>query len=377
VLVISCFRATVKSLTIITHASFIVLLVLLSTISLSILGIFTSLYNFYENLLLTNGEGLVISSYAISPLTSVVSEEYVRNLVNDLEGISVESLVFSIAYFKGKTVVIRGIEKTEFSSFHHYHGSGSNISCVVVGEGLARELNLSEGETLALYSPFIKEPVLVTVCGVKQFHSLLNYEIIASIELSRTIRGISNNQYSVVILRAKNLSILSSISARIGLNPEDIKLLQKALLVLSQRGNILVHELHGDIPEIYVAKLGIHRDFIFSLSYTVAALVIISDILIGEHIFRSAKKAIAVLRYLGISRKRVFALLTLQTLTYVAVAVLVAFTILQYFNDLIKLEVLSHRMSPQMSLYDTLFVFSSKTSLLLVGVSWGFVRSEE
>ncbi len=376
-LVISCFRATVKSLAIITHASFIVLLALLSTISLSTLGIFTSLYSFYENILLTNGEGLVISSYAISPLTSVVSEEYVRNLVGDLEGISVEPLVFSIAYFKGKTIVIRGVEKTEFFNLQRYHGLESNDSCVIVGEGLARELNLSEGVTLTLYSPFIKEPFLVTVCGVKQFHSLLNYEIIASIELSRVIRGIGSNQYSVVILRAKNLSVLSDISVRIGLSSEDMKLLQKALLVLSQRGNVLVHELRGDIPEIYVAKLGIHRDFVFSLSYTVAALVIISDILIGEHVFRSAKKTIAVLRYLGISRKKILILSTLHILTYVAVAILVALTILHYSNDLIKLEVLSHRVSPQISLHDILFVFSSKASLLFVGVSWGFVRSEE
>jgi hypothetical protein len=67
--VISCFRTIIKSHTIATHASFIVLLTLLTTISLSVLGIFTSLYNFYENLVLTNGEGIVISSYAISPLT--------------------------------------------------------------------------------------------------------------------------------------------------------------------------------------------------------------------------------------------------------------------------------------------------------------------
>lgn len=373
--VISCFRTIIKSHTIATHASFIVLLTLLTTISLSVLGIFTSLYNFYENLVLTNGEGIVISSYAISPLTSVVSGDYVRNLVGNLKGVSVEPLVFSIAYFKGKTVVIRGVEETEFS--HFCDGLGCNVSCVIVGEGLAKELNVSVGKTLALYSPFIKGTVLVTVCGVRRFHTPLNYEVIASIELSRTIRGIGSNYYSVVILRAENPSVLSNISSRIGLSPEDTKLLQKALLILSQQGNVLVHELRGDIPEVYVAKLGIHRDFIFSLSYAVAALVIISDVLIGEHVFRSAKKTVAVLKYLGISRRKILVALTLQTLTYVAVAVLAALTVLQSFSDLIKLEVLSHYVSPRISFYDILFVFSSETSVLLAGIAWGFVRSEE
>lgn len=368
-------RTVVKSLSLATHLSFVILLTLLALVSLSIIGLFTSLYNFYDNLLLINGDGLVISSYAVSPLTSVISERYVKDLVSGVEGVRVEPLVFSIAYVKGKTVVVRGVEETVFSSF--YRDLEKDAFCVLVGEGLAKELSLNKRDTLTLYSPFVKEPVLVSVCDVKYLPSLLNYEVITSIELSRVLRGISSDYYSVAILRADNLSVLSSVSVKIGLSSEDVALLRKALLVLSQQGGVLVRELYSDIPEVYVAKLGMHRDLIFTLSYAVAVLVIISDLLIGEYIFRLIRRSVEILRFLGVSRKRVFISIALQTLTYVVVAVFTALTLLNCFGSLIKLEVFSHYVSPQMSLHDSLFVFSSKSLLLFAGVLWGFTKYEE
>ncbi|MEM0025401.1 MAG: hypothetical protein QXV93_05970 [Zestosphaera sp.] len=375
-MLLASFKTTVKSLSLITHLSLVVLLALLALVSLSILGLFTSLYNFYDNLLLINGDGLVISSYAVSPLTSVVSEKYVKDLISGVEGVKVEPLVFSLVHVKNKIVVVRGVEKTVFSSF--YHGLEDSAHCVLVGEGLAKELNLSEGDTLVLYSPFVKEPVIASVCSVKYLPSLLNYEIIADIEFSRTIRGLGSDYYSVVILRADNLSVLSGISMKMGLSSEDITLLRKALLVLSQQGGVLAYELRSEIPEVYVAKLGIHKDLIFTLSYTVAALVIISDLLIGEHIFRLVRGCIEILRFLGVSKKRIFITLVIQTLAYVAAAVFIAITLLHCLSSLIRLEVLSHYVGPQISFSrDSLFVFSSKTFLLLAGILWGFVRYEK
>ncbi|MFN3267694.1 MAG: hypothetical protein ACK416_00375 [Zestosphaera sp.] len=374
-MLLASFRTTVKSFSIITHSSFVVLLTLLALVSLSILGLFASLYNFYDSLLLINGDGLVISSYAVSPLTSMVSEKYVKELVSGVEGVSVEPLVFSLACVKNRTVVVRGVEEATLSSLHL--GLENSSYCALVGEGLARELNLSEEEVLTLYSPFIKESVIVSVCGIKYLPSLLNYEIIVSIELSRIIRGMSKDYYSVVILRASNLSVLSNISVKVGLAPEDITLLRKALLVLSQQGDVLARKLYSDIPEAYVARMGLHKDLIFTLSYTIAALVIISDLLIGEYVFRLSRRSIDVLRFLGVSKKKVFVTLALQTLTYVVVAVFVAFILLRCFGSLVGLKVLSHYVSPQVSVQDFLFVFSSKTFLLLAGVLWGLKKYEE
>ncbi len=374
-MLLASFRTTVKSFSIITHSSFVVLLTLLALVSLSILGLFTSLYSFYDNLLLINGDGLVISSYAVSPLTSMVSKTYVKDLVSGVEGVSVEPLVFSLVYVKNRTVVVRGVEEAALSSFHQ--GLRNSSYCVLVGEGLARELNLSEGEVLTLYSPFIKESVIVSVCGIKYLPSLLNYEIIVSIELSRIIRGMSEDYYSVVILRASNLSVLSNISVKVGLTPEDITLLRKALLVLSQQDGVLARKLYSDIPEAYVARMGLHKDLIFTLSYTIAALVIISDSLIGEYVFRLSRRSIDVLRFLGVSKKVVFVALALQTLTYVVVAVFAVFILLRCFGGLVGLKVLSHYVSPQVSVHDFLFVLSSKTFLLLAGVLWGLKKYEE
>ncbi|MEO3994107.1 MAG: hypothetical protein QN229_07380 [Desulfurococcaceae archaeon TW002] len=73
------FRTTIKFFSIITYSSFMVLLTPLALVSLSVLGFFTSLYSFYNNLLLINGDSLVISSYAVSPLTLIVSEKCVKN----------------------------------------------------------------------------------------------------------------------------------------------------------------------------------------------------------------------------------------------------------------------------------------------------------
>lgn len=358
------------------HLGFIALLAVLSLASLSVLGYVESLYSLYGELVLgPGGGGLVVSSYAASPLTSIVSEGYVRGLLSNVSGVNVGFVVFSPVYVEGRVAVLRGLDRDTLSRLAGL--SEFSDPCVIVGEGLASELGLSKGDVLPLYSPFTEETLFSIVCSVKRFSNLSNYEVLSSVELARVVRGIGDGRYSVAVLHADNSSVLTTLVRRFGLSFNDTSLVRRALLVLTQRdGGGLTAKIYGEIPEAYMARLGIHKDFLFFLSYSTATLVLISNPLVGESLFRLSREGVEVLRSLGLSRRSIFVVLTTLVLTYAGLALTVATLTSRYLSGLIELRVLNYVIQPRIPLQGVLFVYVSEVALLTLGIMWGVKERE-
>jgi len=94
-MLLKALKIVVKSSSPTIHCMFIAMLTMLLFLSLAIFSVFNSLYNFYDELVLGGREGIVISSYAISPLTSIISESSVRSFLRNATDISIEFTVFS------------------------------------------------------------------------------------------------------------------------------------------------------------------------------------------------------------------------------------------------------------------------------------------
>ncbi len=367
-------KVITKSISWFTHSGFILLLVILSTLSLSVLGYVESLYGLYEDVVLGSGSGLVISSRSLSPLTSVISGESVRELVRSVPGAEVKFIVFSPAIVGGKAVVVRGLERDEISSLVGLRRFSN--SCVFLSEELARDLSLREDSVVPIYSPFTKGVVLGVVCGVVNLSGLMSREVLASVELARSVRGLSTGYYSVAVIHANNSGVLSVLAGELGLSPEKEALVKRALVVLTQSSGGLTHEFYEDIPEAYVVKLGLHRDYTLLLAYATATLVLVCNPLIGENIVRLSNNTLKLLRTLGTPNTSVLAALSLLVIAYSGVATLISSLIVPCLSNLTRFEVFNYLVSPKILLNDLLITCLIESLLLVVGVVWGLRRSE-
>jgi len=375
-MLLKALKIVAKSLSPIIHCVFIAMLTMLLFLSLAIFSSFNSLYNFYNELVLGGREGIVISSYAISPLTSIISESSVRSFLRNNTDISIEFTVFSIVYVKDRAVVVRGVDEALLYSVDS-QSLELGDSCIFVGKRLAKKLQVGKGDILYLYSPFIKKSFLAIVCNVIDFQSQLDDEIVTGYELARVFRGIGQGYYSVAVVHTRDLDVLRYILEQLGLKPSDAPLVRRALLILMSYGGNLSYGIDRDFAEIYIARLGIHREFAVVMVYTIAILVVLGMPLIGEAIPRVFKNSFLILKQIGVSHRLIIAMLIALLLIYMALATALAMLCLHSFSNLVKLEVLSHELYLNLYPLDIFVTFSLCTFLTCIGALMGFKDIEK
>ncbi|MCS7099407.1 MAG: hypothetical protein NZ925_03585, partial [Sulfolobales archaeon] len=251
------------------HAAFVSLLAALSLVAIYTLGLSTSFYRLYYEIAVPGGSGLVVSSYAASPITSVIDRSLVEKLLGNATGAQVEYAVFSIAYVGGRLVVVRGLDR----GLAAFPDSGELCYyCAVVGGELAEDLNVSEGSLLPLHSVLSGRSVLIYVYRVEDLPPPYRYEVLCGTDLVRELRGIGKNSYSIAVVKSENLSVLRELAAKLGIGESEVGILRRALLVLTQRGLRTVLEVRKDLPEVYIGRLGIHRELLYYLTYSTAAV---------------------------------------------------------------------------------------------------------
>jgi len=357
-------RVVARSLPITSHLGFLALLSVLALVALSAVGLVLALYSFYDDLLPVEGGGFIVSSYALSPLTSVVSEKRLLELLGNSTG--VEFIVFSVAYVNGRAVVVRGVSPEYLAEV-----LGVSLSvaehCLYVGRGLAEKLGVRRGDVLVLHSPFTGDALLALVCGIYPLPGVLNYEILADFDVARALRGVGGGYYSVAIVRGGVFEAPEHV---------ELPLARRALLLLLERDGSTGFNVFAEVPEAYIARLGIHREAVLLLAYSAIAVVAISCPLIGYSVSLSVERCSKVLRQLGASRRSVVASLTTLVGIYVIGATALAFLALSYLRWLAGVEVLGHSISPKVSPYDATAVAVAQLVLTLLGVVRGFRELE-
>ncbi|MEZ0290075.1 MAG: hypothetical protein ABWJ42_03165 [Sulfolobales archaeon] len=343
-----------------THIGFILLVTLLSLLSLSIVGYIDSLYNLYQEIVSVDDNSILISSYAISPFTSIISKKQILDKISDLRDVSVEFILLTPAYVFGRIVILRSLSD---------NSTTTNTSCVYPGAGVARELNLREGDVIPVYSIFTRKSILVSVCGLYNHSDYHSYEILASEDLVRIVRGVNKDQYSIAIIRVSDPSEKHLILSRLGVDIEKISLLKRVIIMISYTGSNYTSLVSNALSEVYLGRLGFHKDHMLLLAYSIVSLTLLSTPLIGSHITRVSREFIEILRSQGVSRENIVISYLTLALLYISISILLSNLILQTL--LIRLDIvrfLGYVIVPKTDLVETLIILLIESILILFGV---------
>jgi uncharacterized membrane protein len=123
----------------------LIVLVAVSWLSLTALGLIDSILWLYEGVLGV-GEGLVISARGFSPLTTLIHRSEVEARISNISGITVEYYLATPVIYGGRVLVLRSTSSSTISG-----------DCVLVGGDLARELGVRAGEGILVSSLFTSE----------------------------------------------------------------------------------------------------------------------------------------------------------------------------------------------------------------------------
>ncbi|MCX8208720.1 MAG: hypothetical protein N3G79_03635, partial [Sulfolobales archaeon] len=280
----------------------------------------------------------------------------------------VEYAVFSIAYVGGRLVVVRGLDR----GLAAFPDSGELCYyCAVVGGELAEDLNVSEGSLLPLHSVLSGRSVLIYVYRVEDLPPPYRYEVLCGTDLVRELRGIGKNSYSIAVVKSENLSVLRELAAKLGIGESEVGILRRALLVLTQRGLRTVLEVRKDLPEVYIGRLGIHRELLYYLTYSTAAVSMLCLPIAGETVVRVGKVAARTLRSIGVSRARLTLALAAQASLYSTISITLATATTRILSSYLVFKILSYSVTPATRIGEVLMVAAIQVALLSLGVLWG------
>ncbi|MEM1918086.1 MAG: hypothetical protein QW504_05330 [Sulfolobales archaeon] len=361
-------KALLKSIPYLHHAGFIALLATLSFLSLSALGLASSFYRLYYDIASPDGSGLVISSYSISPMTSVIRRSYVEGLVSNVTDVDIEFIVLAPVFAGGKVVVVRGLEGERLRKLLGFELWGEY--CVVVSRRLAGELGVGEGAVIPLYSILTRKFLLAHVCAVADLPSIYASEVISGVELARELRGLAGDSYSIAVVRSEDSRVLSYLASRLGLTLE-VSVLSRALLVLTQRGSEVAVEMRAELPEVYIGRLGLHRDFLYYLAYSVATIAMLCLPISGEALVKAFRGPANTLRFLGVSRAKLSLMFVVIALVYTTLALVLASLANMLLRNYLALRVLSYSIAPSLGIREVASIAAIQAVLLTSGVGWG------
>lgn len=323
-----------------------------SYLALSAIGYVYSLYRVNE-VFVDIEDGIVISNYAYSPLTSLIDSREVMNLLRDIEGIDVEFYLITLVFIYDKPTVVRSTENNAI------------CGCLIAAEWLMRELGLETGDVIPVYSPFTHKTVFYRICGVvDKPYSLLCYRDMVD------IRNTSPGYYSIGIIRVVDESAISDLSRVLGFKSPEYRLLSRILVFITRRERNLHVEIYEDISLGYINRLGLIRDFIFYFAYAVAMISALNMPLVGIGLVTYLNRELEVFTYIGLSREKIFIYISVFSLISTTISLLVVY-ILMTLDLYLPISVLGFSTRLHVETLDYLYIYIYQVFLLLLGLIYG------
>lgn len=279
----------------------VLVLVTLSLLSLYAINYIESLYRVYDVFHPIDGSSthtIIISSEAISPFTSIVDFRYIEEKLKDFKDISIHPVFITIGLVNAEPVVV-------------YELSDANNTCAYPDQTIFSKTKDAWGSFIPIQSLFNNEVLFLRVCGTSEKPGIgVSRSTIAK------IRSTTPNYCSFIVIHIYNTDIVDDVYRALGLEYGELeRLIRRAFLVAVRRGFIEPRGVQNP-TEVYLAKLGIYRDYIAYLAYSIALVALMGLPLLGFGIADLLHRDLRLFMALGVSRRVLISTL----LTFIAIS---------------------------------------------------------
>ena len=296
---------------------------------------------------------IVVSSYSISPFTSIYNSRYVEEKINELEGVMREvPIVFSLIEVDGQGVILRGMEKDDLGIFlgnYSIEGMGFDnncIGCVWVGNALADKLGLSINDTIIVYSPLSRSSYIVLIKGIVRTNTISKYEFITNPTTARIIRGTCPECVSTIILFLRDKECLEEAYRVFNITHRREGLFEKALLVLRTSGRHISWEQYEALSSMYLSRIGLSRSMFYALLITLTIILSLGYSVLAESIILLNKDNYVILYEQGLGIKKLKLIITMYNALIILSSFLLALLIYERVSSLFQISFLSYQLNP-------------------------------
>ncbi|MEM3989019.1 MAG: hypothetical protein QW369_03700 [Desulfurococcaceae archaeon] len=335
----------------------------LSTLSLYAIGYIESLYRIYDVFYpIDRGSAftITVSSDAVSPFTSIVDLEYIEDRLRDFKDVSIQPVFITIGLLGAEPVVV-------------YEFNYANDTCAYPDQAMLSNIKAMWGDFIPIQSPFNSEILFLKVCGVGGRPGIgVSHATIAR------LRGVSLNYYSFVVVYVYNNDVIDDVYKALGLErvePYVEKLVKRAFLIAIRRGNIVELKSVQNPTEAYLVKLGIYRDYLVYLAYSIALVTLVGLPLIGLGLVSFLHRDFEIFIVHGVSRRTLMASLLAFTAISTGLSIAISVSVLN-LGITPRLTFMGYNVPFKIDLEDAVYVALSNYSLCILGSTWRLMEFE-
>lgn len=342
-----------KYLTLLLLFTLYLVIAFLSVVVLGYSRLLVFAYDAIVEQVVDTNDGIIVSSFAISPFTSVIDPRQLEERLKSVGNITINYYFVTIAIVYDKPVIVVG-------------DLGLEEQCAFIGSGLLKS-STEKDLFLPLYSVFTGETLILRVCGVNDKPYLK-----VSKEVATRIRGISPEYYTLAVIKVGRNEDREEVIKRLEIEPALHGLIARALVVLEKGVGNVSGKLYSTLSDYYLSRLGVSKDFVIYFSSVTALSTLVGTTLAGYGVILSLKDVLRVLRLAGVSRRGVVVYSCVYTLSITTPASLIAPIVIKLVPGV---EVLGFVLQLESSFYDVLPVLLVVPMFTTIGVIWG-IRCE-
>ncbi|MEM1683991.1 MAG: hypothetical protein QXD57_01290 [Ignisphaera sp.] len=329
-------------------------MLIISTVLLTVLGYLQSLYNIYEVIVypevFREKPVVVVSSYALAPFTSLVSTDVLGNMLRDVQDVEyIFYQILVIAYINNsRAVIVRGIEAKDLKIIADYRIidgrdiDGHCFYCIWVGKNIAEELNIHVGDVIVLSSPFLSIPLILRVSGIIDAGYPYNYELLSSISLAQSIRGVAKGYVSMAVVVFSSREDYLVFVERLGLDRDRMSLMERAIVALKYIGREIRPHVYEHMTEMLVSRLGLPRDIYILISFATAFIMSIGLYMIGQSIATMNSHNLEILYEQGVSSIKIKISLAIVLVIFIATSIKLSLITTKMLSNIISLTIVGY-----------------------------------
>lgn len=285
-------------------------------------------YSSWERLVMPpkhpDGEYVIISPLAVSPVTAVFDESTIENKIKDLNLTIIRELIFPVNMYN-HTFILRGLDRDSTKYFVDEEvGVDECLACVWIGKEIADKYGLEKGDFIEIYSPYTNSFYKLEVKGVISTGAQLDSELITGLDTARMIRGVGYSSLSVLIAYGREEE-LYRLSRRLNISTAKLGLIQRVLAVIGT-GREVRFKAVENLQEIYLSRIGLSQLNLHILLFSISIVFSMGLIIYPGWIYSSRSKEFELLHEIGVSIRSIkinivllFTIITLPLLTILAI----------------------------------------------------------